>query len=55
MRKSLLGSVCVALMMTASTAHAGTSEALLKRLHDKGILSDADYADLMAEEQAEAR
>ena len=54
LRKSLLGSVCVALMMTASTAHAGTSEALLKRLHDKGILSDADYADLMAEEQAEA-
>ena len=43
----------MALCLVATSAHAGTSEALLKRLHDKGILSDDDYADLMKEEQAE--
>jgi hypothetical protein len=43
----------MALCLLATTAHASTSEALLKRLHDKGILSDDDYAELMKEEQAE--
>lgn len=40
--------------MTIAPAYAGSSEALLKRLHEKGILSDEDYDELMAQEQAEA-
>jgi hypothetical protein len=50
----LRGSVALGVLaMTAATAQAGTSEALLKRLHEKGILSDEDYTELMAQEQAE--
>ncbi|HWU02867.1 MAG TPA: porin [Novosphingobium sp.] len=54
LKKYLLGTAMVAAMMGgAGVAHAGTAEALLKRLHDKGILSDDDYNDLMREQQAE--
>jgi hypothetical protein len=42
------------LAMTLAPAYAGSSEALLKRLHEKGILSDEDYNELLAQEQAEA-
>lgn len=44
----------LALCLSATSAQAGTTEALLKRLHDKGILSDEDYAELMREERASA-
>ena len=43
----------MAMALATVPAHAGTSEALLKRLHEKGILSDEDYNELMAQEQAE--
>ncbi|MBD3728219.1 MAG: porin [Sphingomonadales bacterium] len=42
----------VALCATTTPALAGSNEALLKRLHEKGILSDEEYSELMAEEQA---
>lgn len=56
MRKNhLLGGVAAALTLclTATSAHAGTSLDLLKRLHDKGILTDDEYAALVQEEQAD--
>ncbi|MDE2618661.1 MAG: porin [Sphingomonadales bacterium] len=56
-RNHLLGgaaAAALALCLSATSAQAGTTEALLKRLHDKGILSDEDYAELMREEQASA-
>ena len=53
--KRLLGgsTAVLALCLVSTAAQAGTSEALLKRLHDKGILSDDEYAELLKEEQAE--
>ncbi len=42
-----------ALALTATAAQASTSEALLKRLHEKGILSDEDYNELMQQEMAD--
>ncbi|WP_408590766.1 porin [Novosphingobium sp.] len=45
--------VALALCLTATNAWAGSSTALLKRLHEKGILSDEDYTELLKEEQAE--
>lgn len=49
--KVLLGTAsAVAMMGVSTTAYAGNSQALLKRLHDKGILSDAEYAELMKDE-----
>ena len=50
MKKALCASVALATMAIATTpAYAGTAE-LLKRLHEKGILSDEEYAELLAEE-----
>ncbi|MCB2080159.1 MAG: porin [Novosphingobium sp.] len=37
----------------ATPAFAGSTEALLQRLHEKGILSDEEYAELMAEQRVE--
>jgi len=42
------------LAFSSAPALASTSEALLQRLHEKGILSDEEYNELMAQEQAEA-
>jgi len=51
--KYLIGAGLAASVMGVSgTAQAGTSEALLKRLHDKGILSDSEYAELLKEDAA---
>lgn len=53
--KVLLGTAsAVAMMGVSTTAYAGNSQALLKRLHEKGILSDAEYAELLKEEANEA-
>ena len=57
MRKTHLiagAAVALALCLPATAAQASTSAALLKKLHDKGILSDDEYAALLAEEQADA-
>ena len=57
MRKTHLfggAAIALALCFSATAASASTSASLLKRLHDKGVLSDEDYAALMAEEQADA-
>lgn len=43
-----------AIALASAPAYAGTGETLLKRLHEKGILSDEEYAELLAEEQADA-
>ncbi|WDF73163.1 porin [Novosphingobium sp. KACC 22771] len=49
--KVLLGTAsAVAMMGVSTTAYAGNSQALLKRLHDKGILSDAEYNELLKDE-----
>jgi len=54
-KKSLIGGVATALALCLSTgAHASTSTDLLKRLHEKGILTDDEYNQLLAEEQAQA-
>ncbi|MEO0031574.1 MAG: hypothetical protein RIS94_1332 [Pseudomonadota bacterium] len=51
-RLALCASVAIsALAMTATPAYAGTGE-LLKRLHEKGILTDEEYTELLKEEQA---
>lgn len=53
--KYLIGAGLAASMMGVSgTAQAGTADGLLKRLHDKGILSDSEYAELLKEEAAPA-
>ena len=52
--KFLLGSaVAVTMMGVSGAAHASSADALLKRLHDKGILSDDEYSELMHQEAAE--
>lgn len=43
-----------ALALATAPAYAGTGETLLKRLHEKGILSDEEYKELLAEEAAPA-
>lgn len=43
-----------ALALATAPAHAAGSEALLKRLHEKGILSDEEYKELLAQERSEA-
>jgi len=49
-RKALCASVALGVLaMVATPAQAGTPE-LLKRLHEKGILTDEEYNELMAEE-----
>lgn len=50
----LRGTVALgALVMTTAPVLAGTAETLLKRLHEKGILTDEEYNELLAEAQAE--
>lgn len=54
-RIMLRGAVAaIAIAASSVPAYAGSSESLLQRLHEKGILTDAEYAALMAEEQREA-
>lgn len=55
LRKKLLcgTAAIVAMGLTAPAAYAGTSEALLQKLHDKGILSDEEYQELLREEHAD--
>ena len=43
-----------AIAMSTTPVFAGTDETLLKRLHEKGILTDEEYNELLAEEAAEA-
>ncbi len=52
----LLASAAIAATMIAGTAPAmaGTNADLLKRLHEKGILTDDEYQQLMASEKAES-
>lgn len=45
----------IAIALSTAPAYAGSSENLLKRLHEKGILTDDEYAALVAEEKAEER
>ncbi|WP_336958603.1 porin [Sphingobium aquiterrae] len=54
-RKVLLASAAMALMFAVGATPAmaaGTTSQLLKRLHEKGILSDEEYAELMKQEEA---
>ena len=44
----------VAIALSTAPAYAGSAETLLKRLHEKGILTDEEYAELLAEDTAEA-
>jgi len=56
MAKNLLlgGAMAAAmLVMTATPAAAGTTADLLKRLHEKGILTDEEYQALLAQEKTE--
>lgn len=54
-RKWLLGCALGAMIAGVTTpAQAGTTAELLKRLHDKGILTDEEYRELLGSEQAEA-
>jgi len=52
----ILGGTAMALLFTAgaSPANAGTTADLLKRLHEKGILTDEEYAQLAKEDPAPA-
>jgi hypothetical protein len=52
----LLGSAAIALACLATTtpAMAGTTADLLKRLHEKGILTDEEYQELLKNESTEA-
>ncbi|AKM11830.1 hypothetical protein AB433_13205 [Croceicoccus naphthovorans] len=43
----------IAIALSTAPAYAGSSESLLQRLHEKGILTDEEYQALLAEEQAE--
>jgi len=54
-RTLLLASAAMGLLCaTATPALAGTTADLLKRLHEKGILSDEEYQELLKNESAEA-
>lgn len=54
-RTLLLASAAMGLLCaTATPAMAGTTADLLKRLHEKGILSDEEYQELLKNESAEA-
>ena len=51
----LRGTVAAGVLAIATApAYAGTGEILLKRLHEKGILTDEEYNELLAEERTEA-
>jgi hypothetical protein len=49
----LAGMITLGMTLGATPAMAGTSAALLKRLHEKGILSDEEYEQLVHEDEAE--
>lgn len=53
-RGTFLGSAAMALLFVAGAtpASAGTTSELLKRLHEKGILTDEEYAQLAKEDAA---
>lgn len=55
LKRILLSSAAAALVLSASAtpALASTSESLLKRLHEKGILTDEEYAELLKQEQVD--
>ncbi len=55
-RKALLRGIGAGLLLatTASPAMAGSSVELLKRLHEKGILTDEEYQQLLKQEDAPA-
>ncbi|MDQ4421523.1 porin [Sphingobium sp. DEHP117] len=53
-RLLLSSAIAATMALSAAPAFAGTSEGLLKRLHEKGILTDEEYNELMREEQAQA-
>ena len=55
-RGRFLGSAAMALLFVAAAApaHAGTNAELLKRLHEKGILTDEEYAQLAKDDAAQA-
>ncbi|MGF7152191.1 hypothetical protein FHS96_005860 [Sphingomonas zeicaulis] len=50
----LAGTVAAAMTGLATPASAGTTADLLKRLHEKGILTDEEYQALLVQEEAEA-
>jgi len=54
-KRMILGSTAMvlALLLGAAPAMAGSNAALLKRLHEKGILTDEDYQALLASDAAE--
>jgi len=53
--KYLVGaSIAASMMGVSGAAQAGPADGLLKRLHEKGILTDAEYADLQKEEAVAA-
>lgn len=56
LKRTLLSGAAAAILFTATSAPAlaGSSAELLKRLHEKGILTDEEYRVLLAQEQAEA-
>lgn len=55
-RNLMVTSALAALLLgvTATPAMAGTNADLLKRLHEKGILTDEEYNELAGQEQAES-
>ncbi len=52
-RALLAATTALGMTLGAAPAMAGTSAALLKRLHEKGILSDEEYQQLLREDEAE--
>ena len=50
----LATTIALGITLGATPAMAGTSAALLKRLHEKGILSDEEYQQLLREDEAES-
>ncbi|MDE0946797.1 MAG: SHOCT domain-containing protein, partial [Sphingobium sp.] len=55
-RGKWLGGVAMAMLfaLTATPAAAGTTAELLKRLHEKGILTDEEYQQLAQQDAAQA-
>ncbi len=54
-RALLVATTALGMTLGAAPAMAGTSAALLKRLHEKGILSDEEYQQLLREDEAESQ
>ena len=55
-RGKWLGGAAMAMLfaLTATPASAGTTAELLKRLHEKGILTDEEYQQLAQQDEAQA-